>query len=155
MTFAPDAFSQRFADRLAAAHPEWPSLAQADPDDGGLRVVVPSPVEGRTLLLRTYGTQVTIDFGPDGWHEHFLPQVHGSDAAAIDAALHFIDELLADRIVIATRYVLGVRLWSRAVHATTVRAPSIGATRIVSWSGTRDATLPVRKPPTAMQRSAD
>lgn len=140
-----NAFSQRFADRLLLAHPDWRPLLQHDPEGfpppGSLHISVPSPVAGRTLLIRTYGDQVTIDFGPHGWHEHFLPAAHADEAAACTAALSFIEDLLTDRKVIATRCFFGRPVWGRALEAGRAHAPRFGQTRIVSWSGTQDATL--------------
>lgn len=145
MDFALNAFSRRFADALSAAHPERRELIRLDPEGfpapGSLQVVIPSPVSGRELRVRTYGTQVTVDFGPDGWHQHFLPQAHGDDATACSAALRFIDDLVTDRVVVATRYIAGRRLWTRAIDATKVRGPRFGTTKIISWTGARDATL--------------
>lgn len=148
MSVALNQFSRRFADRLLAAHPDWQPLLQSDPHGfpppGSLQVVVPSPVAGRQLLIRTYGDQVTVDFGPDGWHQHFLPEAHDNDASALSAALRFIDGLLADRVVVATRYVAGRRLWSRAIEASP-RGPRFGTVKIISWSGGRDEILPRKR----------
>jgi hypothetical protein len=144
-TTALNAFSQRFAARLLLVHPDWRPLIERDPEGfpppGSLQISVPSPVAGRTLLIRTYGDQVTIDFGPPAWHEHFLPAAYADEASASTAALRFIDDLLTDRKVIATRYFFGRLVWVRALEATRARAPLFGQTRIISWSGTRDATL--------------
>lgn len=41
------------------------------------------------------GDQVTVDFGPDGWHQHFLPQAHADEDSACLAAIGFIDVLVA------------------------------------------------------------
>lgn len=134
-------FSRRLADLLLAAHPEWASLVRADPEGfpapGSLRVEVPSPLPGRALLIRTYGDQVTVDFGADGWHEHFMPAADGDAGTACAAALRLIDDLLADRVVVATRHLAGRRLWSRAVRHP-VRRPRLGSITVVSWSGARD-----------------
>lgn len=140
-----NAFSQRFAGRLLLAHPDWRPLIQHDPEGfpppGSLQISVPSPVAGRTLLIRTYGDQVTIDFGPHGWHEHFLPAAYADEPSACTAALHLIDDLLTDRKVIATRYFFGRPMWGRALEAGRAHPPLFGQTRIVSWSGTLDASL--------------
>ena len=138
-------FSRRFADLLLATHPEWRSLVRLDnegfPAPGALQVVIPSPVPGRHMLIRTSGDQVTVDLGPDGWHEHFLAQAHGYETSPCSAAIRFIDDLMTDCVLIATRFVAGRRLWSRAVEAGDVRVPRFGNTKIISWTGTRDATL--------------
>jgi hypothetical protein len=141
-----NAFSKRFADRLLLVHPDWHPHLQHDPEGfpppGSLHISVPSPVAGRTLLIRTYGDQVTIDFGPHDWHEHFLPAAYADEASAFTAVLRFIDDLLTDRKVIATRYFFGRPVWGRTLEAARAHAPLFGQTRIVSWSGARDATLP-------------
>jgi hypothetical protein len=115
-------FSQRFADGLFAAHPEWSPLAQRDPQGfpppGSLYLSVPSPVAGRALLIKTYGDQVTVDFGSDGWHEHFIPAAYVEGTSACTAALRFIDDLLADRRVIATRHLFGHSLWATPLVRT-------------------------------------
>jgi hypothetical protein len=141
-----NAFSKRFADRLLLVHPDWHPHLRHDPEGfpppGSLHISVPSPVAGRTLLIRTYGDQVTIDFGPHDWHEHFLPAAYADEASAFTAVLRFIDDLLTDRKVIATRYFFGRPVWGRTLEAARAHAPLFGQTRIVSWSGARDATLP-------------
>lgn len=139
-------FSERFVARLLAAHPEWAALVEPDPagfpPPGSARVVVPSPVPGRQLLIRTYGDQVTVDFGGDGWHQHFLAAAHRDEAAAQSAALRFVNDLLADRLLVATRHLGPWRLWSRPVDAARLSDPWVGSTTVISWSGARDATLP-------------
>jgi hypothetical protein len=146
-----NAFSQRFANRLLLAHPDWRPLIQHDPEGfpppGSLHISVPSPVAGRALVIRTSGDQLTIDFGPHGWHEHFLPAAYADEASACTAALRFIEDLLTDRQVIATRYFFGRPAWGRALEAGHARTPLLGQTRIVSWSGTQDATLSRRHKP--------
>jgi hypothetical protein len=146
-----NAFSQRFADRLLLAHPDWRPLIPHDPEGvappGSLHVSVPSPVAGRTLVIRTSGDQVTVDFGPHGWHEHFLPAAYADEASACTAALRFIEDLLTDRQVIVTRYFFGRPAGGRALEAGHAHAPLLGQTRIVSWSGTQDATLSRRHEP--------
>jgi hypothetical protein len=138
-------YSQRFVERLLAVHPEWRALAQQDPEGfpapGSLLIELPSPVASRRLLIRTYGNQITIDFGPHGWHEHFGPWRGPSDEVVFAAALAFIEDLLADRLVVVTRVFFGRPVWSRAVEASRVRKPWVGRVEVYSWSGARDATL--------------
>jgi hypothetical protein len=142
-------YSQRFAERLFVAHPEWRTIAQRDPTGfpapGSLLVTVQSPVAGRELWIRTYGDQVTVDFGQQGWHEHFGPGTATDEAGIFDAAIGFIDDLLNDRKVVATRYLFGRPLWSRAMDASRAHAPLFGRTAVISWSGRKDATLASRR----------
>ncbi|HVE79654.1 MAG TPA: hypothetical protein VNA89_12355, partial [Gemmatimonadaceae bacterium] len=100
-----NAYSQRFADRLFAAHPTWRALAAPDPagdaPPGSLLVAVTSPGGAGELVLRTYGGQVTVEFGAHGWHEHFGAWSGPTEDAIFDAALAFVTDILADRIAAA------------------------------------------------------
>lgn len=132
-----DDYSRRFGERLFAAHPGWSGDARPDPDaPGALLVEVPSPVAGRSLTIRTYGRQITVDFGPDGWHQHFGAE-RGSDEATYNAALSFIGDLLAERLVVLTRVLFGREMWMRAARVP-VRGPRFGALRVYSWTGRLD-----------------
>ena len=126
-----NAYSAMFAERLLATHPEWSALAERDPEGfpppGSLLLEVQSPVSDRKLVIRTYGDQVTIDFGPHGWHDHF----------DVGASLAFIDDLMSDRVVIATRFLFGMRAWSRPVAAD-ARPPRFGQLEVYSWTGKHD-----------------
>ena len=138
-------FSQRFAELLFATFPEWRSLARRDPDGfpepGSLLVIVESPVAGRPLTIRTYGNQVTIDFGPEGWHEHFLAQAPSDVWKAHDDAIIFLDALTGDRRVIVTRTLFGRFTWTRSIPTSSVRTPRVGRSEIISWTGRQDKVL--------------
>jgi hypothetical protein len=140
-----NAYSQGFTERLLAAHPEWESLARSDPEGfpepGSLLVEVPSPVVGRALWVRTYGDQITVDFGEHGWHEHFGRESGKTDEAVFTKALAFIEDLLSDRLVLVTRIFFSRPVWTRAIEATRVRRPVVGRVEIRSWTGAADATL--------------
>ena len=70
---------------MFAAYPAWRALAGPDPAGNG----------------PPYGGQVTIDFGPHGWHEHLGAWSGPTEAAAFDAALGLIADLLAERVEVA------------------------------------------------------
>lgn len=140
-----NAYSRRFAERLQAAHPEWRSLLRTDPDGfpppGSLFLEVQSPVAGRALMVRTYGDQVTVDFGPRSWHEHFGRWSGPNEEVVFGVALAFIEDLLTERVVVVTRTFFGRPAWSRAIPVTRVRRPLIGGVEVYSWSGARDDML--------------
>ena len=135
-------YSQRFARQLFASRPQWEPLARTDPDGspppGSLLLEVPSPVAGRALMIRTYGDQVTVDFGGEGWHEHFGTWSGRTENDVFRVALDFIDDLVSDRIVVVTRVMFGKRLWSRALGANRLRRPRFGKLEVRSWSGRLD-----------------
>ena len=138
-------YSRRFAERLFVAHPEWRPLARSDPEGfpapGSLLVEVPSPVTGRGLWVRTYGDQITVDFGEHGWHEHFGAESGKTEEAAFAKALAFIEDLLSERLVVVTRILFSRPAWTRAIEATRVRRPLIGRIEVRSWTGAADAML--------------
>jgi hypothetical protein len=100
------------------------------------------------LTLRTYGGQVTIDFGPHGWHEHLGTWSGPTEAAAFDAALALIADLLAERVLVAAGMKGDQQGWLRLVREDEApprpwRIPWISADRVevYSWRGLRDATF--------------
>jgi hypothetical protein len=135
-------FSQRFAEQLFTTHPEWRSSARRDPhgfpEPGSLLLVVQSAVAGRPLTIRTYGNQVTIDFGPHGWHEHFVAATPRDELKAHDDAIALIEALMRDQQVLVTRTLFGRIRWTRVMPALSVRRPRFGRTEIISWSGRQD-----------------
>jgi hypothetical protein len=143
-------FSQRFAERLFAARPGWRGLARRDPDGfpdpGSLLVIVESPVAGRPLTIRTYANQVTIHFGPEGWHEHFLAQAPSDEGKAHEDAIAFLDALTRDERVIVMRTLFGPFRWTRAIPLSSARTPRFGRSEIISWSGRQDKTLHAGRP---------
>lgn len=136
-----NAFSARFATQLFERHPEWRDHAHLDADKGGhtlrLSVVAPS---GAQLQVRTYGDQITIDFGPD-WHEHIGEWSGADEPARFGKALELIDGIVSGKTVIVTRYVFGRRAWSRAMPITEVRRSILGRIDVMSWTGKRGAPL--------------
>jgi hypothetical protein len=138
-------FSQRFAERLFTAYPEWRSLARRDPDGfpepGSLLLIVESPVTGRALTIRTYGNQVTVDFGPHGWHDHFLAAAPRDEQKAFDDAMGLLVALTRDQRVIVTRTVFRRFRWVRSLPLSSIRPPTFGRSEIISWSGRLDKTL--------------
>ena len=141
-------YSRRFAERLFTAYPRWRERAIVDPNGGSppgsLRVRVPSPVSTRELGVRTYGEQITVDFGPHGWHDHFGEWSGKDEGAIFAAALAFIADLLAERVVLATRCLFGRPVWSRPMRADRLRKPLFGRLEVYSWSGGRDDVLGAR-----------
>jgi hypothetical protein len=144
-----NAYSRRFAERLFGAHPDWRPLVARDPDGdpppGSLLLTVASPVHGRALAVRTYGDQVTVEFGLHGWHEHLGVWSGLTEEAVFDAALSLISDLLAERVAVVTGLPRDRPVWFRLLRAgeEPPRPRRLGADRVevYSWRGERDATL--------------
>ena len=140
-----DPYSRRFAERLFTTYPQWRTLAFVDPEGGpppgSLELAVPSPVAGRELRIRTYANQITVDFGPHGWHDHFGEGSSVDERAIFESAVAFISDLLAERVVVATHFFFGRPWWSRPMRTDRLRKPLVGRIEAYSWSGGRDAIL--------------
>jgi hypothetical protein len=92
-------FSAQFVERLRLAHPEWQAFGrESEFEVGAVEYRVPRPHGGEPpLVICTVGDEVTVEF--DRVHKHFgwsdVP-----DEKAYDEALAFIDDILAERVVI-------------------------------------------------------
>src|SRR5690348_8563249 len=49
-----------------------------------------------------------------------------------------VDDLLDDRVVVASRYVFGRRVWTHVSRSDSLRPPRFGTQEVVSWSGALD-----------------
>jgi hypothetical protein len=83
-----------------------------------------------------------VEFDAHGWHDHFGSWSAATEGEVFDRALACIDDLLRERLVVATRFLFGRPMWSRAVRVERLRRPRFGRVEIRSWAGSRDATLP-------------
>ena len=146
-----NAYSQRFAAVLFAAYPRWHEFATVDTTEGvdeGALLVEISPPETAVrrelrgpLRISTDEQQITVGF--DVYHTHFNRYAAELEAEAFADALAFLEDLLAERIAVAswwdcdewrgsTTVATGAELstpeWARAAKAVRVR----------SWRGTYD-----------------
>lgn len=132
-------FSQGFADRLFAKHPEWRQYVDESSAEV-LAIEVPSPNTcARTgLCIDTDDDEVTVGF--DRFHSHFFGR---GDEEIYDAALAFIDGILSEAVVVLV-YHEGER-WAKSMCVDSLDPwphPEPGQTRVVrSWKGTLDAEL--------------
>lgn len=129
-------YSQRFADTLFTAYPEWRPL-QRDYPNGDMSVSVPAPRDGSPALNIYAEGEITISY--HHWHTHFDWLNDGEDEAFSDA-LAFISDFLKEEVCIAARW-KGERP-SGAETSTPGSVPTFGPgiTRIsvLSWRGTHD-----------------
>jgi len=54
---------------------------------------------------------------------------------AFGLALAFIADLIAERVVVTTRVILGWAAWSRTAKVTELRRPLFGKLEVYSWNG--------------------
>ncbi len=147
-------YSQQFAKRLFARHPEWKQYAghyaEGEPDalDYFLEVSVPSgnPQVAEPLVIRTRPTnpkEVFVKWG-GSWHTHIIPWPKQSMEEHYENALDAIDLLVSDDYLFANVY-RGERCiggWGRVIGgAETAKhmQPTPGQRTVVrSWRGTHD-----------------
>jgi hypothetical protein len=133
-------FSQGFADRLFAAHPEWRKYVDESADAEVLAIEVPSPNGCSESGLRLYTDDDEVTVGFDRFHSHFFGR---EDEEIYDAALAFIDGILSEAVVVLV-YHEGER-WAKSMCVDVNDPwplPEPGQTRVVrSWKGTLDAEL--------------
>ncbi len=89
-------------------------------------------------MIRTYGDQVTIDYGPRGWHDHFDVGKAPLATNEFDASLAFIQDLISEHVVVTTWILFGRRLGTRAVRTADLRRPRMGRVQVYSWTGKHD-----------------
>jgi hypothetical protein len=137
-----NAFSQRAAERLFQAHPEWKDLARAD--TGALTIEIASPTVGRSLLIVADDDELTIYFQPFAWHEHFGPFLGIDFEEFMDLAVEEIDLILHDQTVIAEHSCSGTWLGSSSFLITDpeqFRPKKSELIRLRSWTGRHDREL--------------
>lgn len=100
-------FSRRFASMLFGAHPDWSQHASMESVDNGARrtllvqVSPPRPSDFMSpLVVSTDWDEVTVSF--DAYHCHFCDGMDGSEAEAFEEAMAFIDDLLAERVLMVS-----------------------------------------------------
>ncbi len=133
-------YSQRFADRLFAAYPEWRPLQRDYPNDD-LSVSIPAPQDGSPALNIYAEGEITLSYSQ--WHTHF-DWLNDNEAESFADALEFIHDLLAEEVCIAARW-KGERISSAGTLVPGgISTFDPGATRIKvrSWRGTYDKEYP-------------
>lgn len=143
-----NSYSQRFAERLFAEHPDWECRAQIEPwatsDPGSFLVEVPSPSAGRVLSVGTDGGEVTVALGPE-WHGHYGGWTGADEATSFAEALANIAGILADRLVVAVGFREGRPGMSTLLPAGEPAWFDVdGVERVdyCSWSGIHDRSVP-------------
>lgn len=95
-------FSTEAAEQLFARYPDWRKYARSEKADDGkpfVRLEVPAPVEANAiggLIVSTANEEVTVEF--DYYHSHFDDMVGDGENVGIEAALAFIDRVLAEKV---------------------------------------------------------
>ncbi len=143
--------SREFATRLFRAHPEWIRFARYDPyedfEKEALLVEVSRPVDGARhgLFITTSEWEISIGYG-ESFHTRFGVSGEDGETDFYAAAMAFIEDFLAEKIVVATasddREWLGAWLvdLSRESLADITVAPG-EAVKVRSWLGTHDCEL--------------
>ncbi len=143
--------SREFATRLFRAHPEWIQLARFDPyedfEKEALLIEVPRPVDGARhgLFITTSEWEISIGYG-ESFHTRFGASGDDDTTDFYAAALQFIDDFLAEHIVVATasedKEWLGA--WLVDLRRDSLEEIEVGpgeAVKVRSWHGSHDCEI--------------
>lgn len=138
-------YSRRFATALFARFPEWVEFAKvstADGEPGTLAVDVPSPGDPKELLwLGTFGEEVTVGFGSQGWHTHYGGFIDSDESTAFAESIETVEAIISEELAIATSFRGGDVTSSYTIYVDEEldfrRADRI---EVLSWAGTRNAS---------------
>ena len=143
-----NAYSRRFAERLFAVYPQWEGVATTEPwpnaDPGCFLVEVPSPADpDRRLWIGTDGGEITVGFGPHGWHTHYGSWTGADEETSFAEALEAIADILTDRRMVAAG-ILNGRAGASTLVAVDEDPELEGYDQIdyISWTGTQDRSIP-------------
>ena len=143
-------FSAKAAEQLFARYPDWRRYAKSDKDEDGtafVRVEVPAPPEAHALgglIVSTANDEVTVEF--DYYHSHFDDMVGDGTNFGTDAALRFIEQLLAEKVAAASWWNGEQWRGSTLVEAGQQPQPNdftrpYDRVRIRSWKGALNADI--------------
>jgi hypothetical protein len=149
-----NAFSEAVSEALFAAFPHWRPLARTESSEEGdsyLVVEVPALAEAdvqRGLLILTSNEEITVGF--DFYHSHFNGSISDGEAFGMEAALEFIQRVIAEEIAVVSWWLDEKLRGSAQIDAgaspATVTWGSLGAfnrIRVRSWRGSLNADIDV------------
>ena len=162
-----ETYSQQFAKRLLARHPEWRPFwgSYRQIEDGlqvsYLEVKLPSqnPAVPEPFVIQTRPGQEVLVYWMEGFHSHIQIWPRQDIEAHYDEALRIIDSILSDD------YVIGIEL-ARGRVASSINGPldwldrsleAVGDADLVvlrSWRGTHDREIRPKKPGAGTPTSA-
>ena len=98
----------------------------------------------RRLWVGTDGGEITVGFGPHGWHDHYGEWTGADEASSFAEALHDIADIMAERKILATGFRRG-QLGGATLIPTGETADLEGHERVeyMSWCGTYDRSVTV------------
>jgi hypothetical protein len=144
--------SREFAHRLFREFPDWLPFARYDPyeefEKEALLVEVPRPTDGSSngLFITTSEWEISVGYG-ECFHTRFGATGDSELANFVDAAMEFIRDFVAERVVIAvarqgTEWLGAWKIDTRRQDLDAVEAEAGVAISIRSWHGTLDRDIP-------------
>jgi hypothetical protein len=147
-----DEYSQEFAARVLSDRPEWRSQLRMISNEerwaAWLELPAPSP-RIKAAWVSTEDWRLTVGFGPS-FHAHFYNYPPESYGQAIERALKFLDDFLAERLVLISTASQVTRVTSAHVSddqlLAWIKEYRCDRLRIESWSGRLDREYIPRQP---------
>lgn len=148
-----DNFLNRATEKLFSRYPQWRGLETIEKTERGVplvRLAVNAPPEADT----EHGLRITIDdremtIGFDAYHDHFSEIVGDGKHQEIAYAMHFLSNLLAEKVVAVSWWDHETWRGSRQMRAgekpdlSPEYTGSFNQIRIRSWKGTYNADIKV------------
>jgi hypothetical protein len=139
-----DDFSLRTAEQLFTRFPSWRPLATVEKAEDGscyLHIEVPAPQGANAahgLTITTANEEVTVGF--DHYHSHFPSMVGDGEQFGTDYAMHFIEQLLAEKVAVVSWWQGDKWRGSSTMDAGAMAMPSdfmkpFDIERVRSWNG--------------------
>lgn len=143
--------SRQFATRLYRLWPQWYQFSRYDPyeefEKEALLVEVPRPVDGSShgLFVTTSEWEISVGFG-ENFHTRFGHNGEGQPGDFYSEALAFLQNFVAERVVIAVAYQADEWLgaWSLDLATESLADLKVAAgerVTIRSWQGRYDREI--------------
>ena len=143
-------FSAAASEQLFARHPEWRRYAKSEKEEDGkrfIRLEVPAPAEANAisgLIVSTANDEVTVEF--DYYHTHFDDMVGDGTNFGAEAALSFIEQVLAEKVAAVSWW--DGEQWRGSTLVEAGQKPQANTftrpfnrVRVRSWRGTLNADV--------------
>lgn len=132
------AFTRTLLNRIYSMYPDWQQFGkELDFDQYQIYVPVPNRKEDEDLLRIFVESDYEVIIGFDVYHGHFYRNCYESEDEFLQSILSFIDDILNERIVVATTFHhdKGLKYWE-VIEVNTIESFPHEIQNLRSWHGT-------------------